>query len=478
MARSFAARGAAATPDAGALAGTPGRRSLTQEHASRVDDDARRAEHTILDAAWAGIGDAGGRLPHLDAIQASFGHHDVSGITAHVGGAAREASAALGARAYATGDHVAFAEAPDLFLAAHEAAHVVQQRAGIQPADVHEEHADAVAARVVAGQSAAALLDATPRGGGASGAVQRFADRAAAPPKPAAPGAADLGKGVLPQLEAAMKAIDAIDKVWDAIKPEGGVTAKIPIPPAISPTNAKMLDRVLVHRVATRYLEAVMQIGARHGIDFRTWRNGRPPQPPASADPAAPAMPAEANPFLAELQTLVVQDLRHQAEAELNTELAAREIKLPRLGWFWNGADMKGFADPTDFDAFGGDYDTWGRISWRFDICGLPDFTPLGIPAEAAHFGLRANPGLTHQLYWSIGGSCTIDKHTDWGDDLDVSHVTTNFRAGICPPIGGQRMEFLFEWDDADTHAICDVSFSPYVPMILVEVDTSGTPET
>jgi Domain of unknown function (DUF4157) len=37
----------------------------------------------------------------------------------------------MGATAYATGDRIAFAGAPDLHTTAHEAAHVVQQRAGV-----------------------------------------------------------------------------------------------------------------------------------------------------------------------------------------------------------------------------------------------------------------------------------------------------------------------------------------------------------
>src|SRR3569623_75254 len=74
-------------------------------------------------------------------------------------------SDALGAHAYASGSNVAFAGAPDLFTAAHEAAHVVQQSSGVQllggvgkEGDVHERHADAVAGEVVAGRSAAPLL--------------------------------------------------------------------------------------------------------------------------------------------------------------------------------------------------------------------------------------------------------------------------------------------------------------------------------
>ena len=114
-----------------------------------------------------GVSGSGGALPHVQAIQASFGRHDVSSIQAHTGGAAAEASRAMGAQAYATGDAVAFREAPSLHTAAHEAAHVVQQRAGVslsggvgQVGDRYEQHADAVADQVVAGRSAEGLLDA------------------------------------------------------------------------------------------------------------------------------------------------------------------------------------------------------------------------------------------------------------------------------------------------------------------------------
>lgn len=83
-----------------------------------------------------------------------------------MGGAAAEAATAIGAEAYATGSKVAFASDPTLFTAAHEAAHVVQQRAGVHllggvgtAGDRYEEHADEVAGIVVAGGSAEAVLD-------------------------------------------------------------------------------------------------------------------------------------------------------------------------------------------------------------------------------------------------------------------------------------------------------------------------------
>lgn len=150
----------------------------------------------VQQVAARGVAGAGAALPHLDAIQRSFGDHDLGAVRAHVGGDAAVAAQAIGATAYATGVDVAFASAPDLHLAAHEAAHVVQQRAGVHlrggvgaAGDAYEQHADAVADRVVAGLPATDLLAALPRGQlgtanvqrkGAQGAKQEPTDRAAA----------------------------------------------------------------------------------------------------------------------------------------------------------------------------------------------------------------------------------------------------------------------------------------------------------
>jgi len=128
-----------------------------------------------------GVKGGGSQLPHMDRIQASFGGAaDVSGIRAHVGGEAKGAAQAIGASAYATGSDVAFQGTPDLHTAAHEAAHVVQQRAGVSlkggvgaEGDSYEQHADAVADRVVQGKSAEDLL--AQGGQTAGGAVQKKA---------------------------------------------------------------------------------------------------------------------------------------------------------------------------------------------------------------------------------------------------------------------------------------------------------------
>jgi hypothetical protein len=133
------------------------------------------------DLAMRGVAGAAAPLPHLDRIQASFGHHDVSHVRTATGGAASEASQALGASAYAVGDRVGFAGAPDLHTAAHEAAHVVQQRGGVQlksgidagKTDPMEQHADTVADAVVRGEPAQALLDQVGGHGQGVNVVQR-----------------------------------------------------------------------------------------------------------------------------------------------------------------------------------------------------------------------------------------------------------------------------------------------------------------
>ena len=134
-------------------------------------------------AADRGTAAQGAALPHAAAIAAAFGPvhgQKVAQIQAHVGGSAGEACDEMGAEAFAAGDHVAFQSAPDLHTAAHEAAHVVQQARGVnlyggvgEAGDAYEAHADEVADRVVAGDSAADLLGGDAGTGGGGRAVQR-----------------------------------------------------------------------------------------------------------------------------------------------------------------------------------------------------------------------------------------------------------------------------------------------------------------
>ncbi len=194
----------------------PGKRSLTMrlggpgegpaetaETAGAAADPVQRAAGAAApDGAWVqdraaqGVGaGSGGPLPFLDQIQPAFGRHDVGGVQAHVGGEAAAASTDIGARAYATGSKVAFGGPPDLHTAAHEAAHVVQQRGGVQlkggvgqSGDVYERHADAVADAVVRGDPAEALLDSMAGSGSASSsAVQSAPVQRDDPEAPVAP---------------------------------------------------------------------------------------------------------------------------------------------------------------------------------------------------------------------------------------------------------------------------------------------------
>ncbi len=131
----------------------------------------------VREAAAEGVSGAGSPLPHAEKIQQSFGpDHDVSTIHAHAGGAASAACDTVGGEAFASGNNVAFRDSsPSLHTAAHEAAHVMQQRGGVQlkggvgeAGDRHERHADAVADRVVRGESAADLLAGVGGGSGKS----------------------------------------------------------------------------------------------------------------------------------------------------------------------------------------------------------------------------------------------------------------------------------------------------------------------
>lgn len=142
---------------------------LRGEGEGEVDIPARAAD---------GVRSGGGALPHASQIQRAFGRHDVSQVKAHQGSEASAAARDIGAKAYASGSHVAFDGAADLHTAAHEAAHIVQQKQGVslsggvgQAGDRYERQADAVADKVVKGESAEALLGGPGAGGGA-GVVQ------------------------------------------------------------------------------------------------------------------------------------------------------------------------------------------------------------------------------------------------------------------------------------------------------------------
>jgi hypothetical protein len=154
-------------------------RRLQRRATAGLMPSAADPEH-VRHAAEAATSGAAGSLPHQEAIQRSFGKHDVSSVKAHTDEAAARGAAAMGAEAFASGDRVAFAGSPSLHTAAHEAAHIVQQRSGIhlkggigEEGDAYERHADEVADLVVQGRPAESLLDRFAGGdAGKSTAVQ------------------------------------------------------------------------------------------------------------------------------------------------------------------------------------------------------------------------------------------------------------------------------------------------------------------
>ena len=125
--------------------------------------------HTI---AQSGFRNSASAYPFQDQIQQAFGDkHDISGLSAYTGPAARSANAEFGSDAYHKGGNVAFGGEPTLHDAAHEAAHYVQNVGTTQlaggvgsPGDMYERHADQVADGVLQGKDVSGLLDQSPGG--------------------------------------------------------------------------------------------------------------------------------------------------------------------------------------------------------------------------------------------------------------------------------------------------------------------------
>lgn len=163
----------------------PGKHTLVDRISAPVVQQRATAEEAALGdtaihaAASQGVATPASPLPFSDTIQRAFGRHDVASIQAHLGRDAEVSAHAMGADAYAAGDHVVLGSGTDLHTVAHEAAHVVQQRGGVQlkggvgeAGDAYERNADAVADRVVAGRSAEDLLEGR-TASGPTHAIQR-----------------------------------------------------------------------------------------------------------------------------------------------------------------------------------------------------------------------------------------------------------------------------------------------------------------
>jgi cell wall-associated NlpC family hydrolase len=190
MSNDLASRQHAATPGHGASRihhgdTAPGKRPLVEQvqmPAIQMHGAGEQSDEAVHAAAAQGVATPASSLPYGDHIQRAFGRHDISSVKAHTGADAARSAKAMGADAYAAGDHVVLGSKSDLHTAAHEAAHVVQQRGGVQlkggigqAGDSYERHADAVADKVVAGDSAEALLSEMAGPAGGAGGVQKQA---------------------------------------------------------------------------------------------------------------------------------------------------------------------------------------------------------------------------------------------------------------------------------------------------------------
>ena len=141
----------------------------SENRAASEEDSNDRAKEI---ASQALSGDTG-QLPFLDAIESSFGGRDLGGVDVAMGGDADDANDGLGSSGFAMGGKVALKAGADLHTAAHEATHLFQAGAGPGRAgDSNEQQANAVADRVVAGQSAADLLTGMPMSPSGSGGLQ------------------------------------------------------------------------------------------------------------------------------------------------------------------------------------------------------------------------------------------------------------------------------------------------------------------
>ena len=141
-----------------------------EEVQAKTESMQKRSNRLIRSVAKSGFKGNPGTYPFRQKIQAAFGSHDISNVKTFSDASAKQANTRLGALAYASREKVAFRGYPDLHTAAHEAAHIIQQRQGVQlkdgtgkKGDPYERHADAVADRVVQGKSVQLLLNSKPK---------------------------------------------------------------------------------------------------------------------------------------------------------------------------------------------------------------------------------------------------------------------------------------------------------------------------
>jgi len=136
-----------------------------------------------LDIANQGFSGGGSAVPFQGEMESIFGQ-SFDGTSAFFGGAARESNEALGAKAYAMGDNIAFSEAnPSRSTVAHELTHVVQNRGGgplckgevSDPGSAHERQATRVEQAVAHGATDVCRLVSSP-GASSQGTISRISE--------------------------------------------------------------------------------------------------------------------------------------------------------------------------------------------------------------------------------------------------------------------------------------------------------------
>ncbi|MGE0397207.1 MAG: DUF4157 domain-containing protein [Kofleriaceae bacterium] len=245
---------------------------------SESDED---RESAIAD----GTSTPGTSLPFLGQLQSAFGpRHDLSAALAHTGETATTATDDMNANAFATGSHVVFGGSPDLWTAAHEATHLVQQSAGIRPAggigaadDEHEQKADAVADLVVSGGSAQALLaDYAPFMGQAApaGPIMQLDRRADTSAPPAPTKVSDAGAfAFLKDGEAGIldfeQGVQRANLLYDVVKSQAGMKATHEQVDANYKEVSKQRDKMLEVSTFEKIIGGVTAV-----VDFATSISG------------------------------------------------------------------------------------------------------------------------------------------------------------------------------------------------------------
>lgn len=137
----------------------------------------QRTPNEVQDAAESGVSAPATSLPHQQQLQAAFGRHDISHLTAHMDSGS---TAEMGAKHFAYGSDVVFGSSPDLYDTAHEVIHAYLQTNGVGPSggqgtpgDAFEQQADSLAQEVMSGNSIEEMLDEIvgPDGGSGGGST-------------------------------------------------------------------------------------------------------------------------------------------------------------------------------------------------------------------------------------------------------------------------------------------------------------------